>query len=62
MIAFVGEHLYRYGDRVVTDPDWANYFTNDDGLPVVNADLSYVTDCFPIGGHDWKANQGSVYL
>lgn len=48
MIAFVGEHLYRYGNCVEADPEWANDFTNDDGLPVVNADLSYITDGFPI--------------
>ncbi len=47
MIAFVGEHFHRYGDRVVADPECANYFTNDDGLPVVNADLSYVTTVSP---------------
>ena len=61
MIAFDGEHLHWYGDRVVADPEMANDFTNDDGLPVVNTDLSYVTDGFLICGHDRKADESSVY-
>ena len=62
MIAFVSEHLDRYGDRVVANPEMADDFTNDDGLPVVNTDLSYVADGFLICSDDRQANEGSVYL
>ena len=57
MITLVGEHLGRYGNSVVADPKCPDYFSNDDGLPVINAHFGYITNRRPIDGDDGHADE-----
>ena len=57
MITLVGEHFGRYGNSVVADPKCPDYFSNDDGLSVINAHFGYITNRHPIDGDDGHADE-----